>query len=139
MLKQNSWKQNNVHYEVPYEGQDLISLRWVCSLKHNDYGIISQARLLQRGFKIARKIIYKKSLDELIISFCLFNRNSPYMLQILKKLFYRAKIYLEISTKEGKKNSVWKLDKCIYRLADASRVWYGSLKAFLLSTDLHMS
>ena len=28
-----SWKQNNVYHEVSYEGQDLISLRWVCSLK----------------------------------------------------------------------------------------------------------
>ena len=139
MLKQNSWKQNNVHYEVPHEGQDLISLRWVCSLKHNDYGIISQARLLQRGFKITRKIIYKKSLDELIISSCLFNRNSPYMLQILKQLFTGQKYILRYPPKEAKTNSVWKLDKSIYRLVDASRVWYNSLKAFLLSTDLHMS
>ena len=28
-----SWIQNNIYHEVPYEGQDLISLRWVCSLK----------------------------------------------------------------------------------------------------------
>ena len=45
-----SWKQNKVYHEVPYEGQDLISLRWVCSLKLNDSGIISKARLA-KGFE----------------------------------------------------------------------------------------
>ena len=45
-----SWKQNKVYHEVPYEGQDLISLRWVCSLKLNDFGIISKARLA-KGFE----------------------------------------------------------------------------------------
>ena len=29
----SSWKQNNVYVEVPYNGQNLISLKWVCTLK----------------------------------------------------------------------------------------------------------
>ena len=50
-----SWKQNNVYHEVQNEGQDLISLRWVCSLKHNDSGIIPKARLVAKGFEDSEK------------------------------------------------------------------------------------
>ena len=50
-----SWKQNNVYHEVPYEGQDLISLRWVCSFKHSDSGIIPKARLVAKGFEDSEK------------------------------------------------------------------------------------
>ena len=45
----------NVYHEVPYEGQDLISLRWVCSLKHNDSGIILKARPVVKGFEDSEK------------------------------------------------------------------------------------
>ena len=55
-----SWKQNNVYHEIPYEGQDLISLRWVCFLKHND--IIPKARLVAKGFEDSEKDLYKRSL-----------------------------------------------------------------------------
>ena len=44
-----------------------------------------------------------------------------------------------IPAKEAKTNAVWKLDKCIYGLVDASHVWYDSIKAFPLSVDLHVS
>ena len=50
-----SWKQNNVYQEVPYEGQDLISSRWVCSLKNNDSGVIPKARLVAKGFEDSEK------------------------------------------------------------------------------------
>ena len=50
-----SWKQNNVYQEVPYEGQDLISARWVCSLKNNDSGVIPKARLVAKGFEDSEK------------------------------------------------------------------------------------
>ena len=50
-----SWKQNNVYHEVPFERQDLISSRWVCSLKHNDSGIIPKTRLVVKGFEDSEK------------------------------------------------------------------------------------
>ena len=49
-----SWKQN-VYHEVPHEGQDFISLRWIYSLKHNDSGIIPKARLVAKGFEDCEK------------------------------------------------------------------------------------
>ena len=38
-----------------------------------------------------------------------------------------------IPPKEANTSYIWKLEKCIYGLADASRNWYDSLKSFLLS------
>ena len=49
-----SWKQN-VYHEVPYEGQDLISSRWACSLQNNDSGVIPKARLVAKGFEDSEK------------------------------------------------------------------------------------
>ena len=51
----------------------------------------------------------------------------------------RSRDIYVVPPKEAKRNSVWKLDKCIYGLVDASHVWYDSIKAFLLSIHLHMS
>ena len=36
-------------------GQDLISLRWVCSLKHNGSGITPKARVVVKGFEDSEK------------------------------------------------------------------------------------
>ena len=49
----NSWtnwtiksrKQNNVYIEVPYTGQELISLKWVCSFKNIDDNVVAKSQL----------------------------------------------------------------------------------------------
>ena len=43
----SSWKQY-VYTEVPYTGQKLMSLKWVCSFKNID----NKARLVAKGFEI---------------------------------------------------------------------------------------
>ena len=48
-----SWKNNEVYEEVPYENQKCISVRWVCGMKSCENGYIyPKARLvLARGFE----------------------------------------------------------------------------------------
>ena len=47
----DSWVKNDVYEEVQFEGQKLISTRWVCTLKSTEEGIKSKARLVARGFE----------------------------------------------------------------------------------------
>ena len=47
----SSWKQNNVYTLVPYAGQKLISLKWVCSFKNIDNNVVAKARLVAKGFE----------------------------------------------------------------------------------------
>ena len=39
-----SWKESNVYIEVLYNGQNLVSLRWVCILKDLDKKVAPKAR-----------------------------------------------------------------------------------------------
>ena len=45
------WKQNNVYTELPYTGQKLISLKWVCSFKNIDNNVVAKAWLVAKGFE----------------------------------------------------------------------------------------
>ena len=48
-----SWKESNVYIEVPYNGQNLASLRWVCTLKDIYSKVVPKARLVPKGFEDA--------------------------------------------------------------------------------------
>ena len=61
----NSWtnwtiksrKQNNVYTEVPYTGQELISLKWVCSFKNIDDNVVAKSQLAGQKKKKKRPYI----------------------------------------------------------------------------------
>ena len=38
-----SWKESDVYIEVLYNGQNLVSLRWVCTLKDIDNEVVPKA------------------------------------------------------------------------------------------------
>ena len=38
LLELQSWKDNNVYNEVEDNGQNTISVRWVCTVKNTDNG-----------------------------------------------------------------------------------------------------
>ena len=47
----NEWKSQNIYAEVEDNGQDLITLRWVCQPKVIDGQASMKARLCARGFE----------------------------------------------------------------------------------------
>ena len=51
----DNWKQRNVYREVPYHGQHLISIRWVCSLKETNASFVPKAQLVAKGFEDNKK------------------------------------------------------------------------------------
>ena len=46
-----SWQQSNIYTEIPNEGQNVISNRWVITTKKVDGHDITKARLVPRGFE----------------------------------------------------------------------------------------
>ncbi len=48
-------------------------------------------------------------------------------------------IYIRPPPEAGKENVLWKLNKCVYGLADALLYWYNKVKAIILSTGGKMS
>ena len=56
-----SWKDNGVYIEVSDENQDTISVKWVCSFKNTDSGLVPKARLVARGFEEPENNVRKKS------------------------------------------------------------------------------
>ena len=51
MRKLNTWREQNVYEEVPNEGQQTISVRWVIKPKIIDRQHCAKARLCTRGFE----------------------------------------------------------------------------------------
>ena len=57
----NSWKDNGVYIEVSDENHDTISVKWVCSIKNTDSGLVPKARLVARGFDEPENDVRKES------------------------------------------------------------------------------
>ena len=131
---------------MPDNGQPALSTRWVCTEKIRDGTYEAKARLVARGFE--------EKLDESDVRV-----DSPTAAKPLIKIFFgilatfswqcqsidiksaflqggpfRREVLLrppkEAADMEGK---LWKLQKCVYGLNDASREWYLTVKNFLLS------
>ena len=81
-------------------GQDLISLRWVCSLKHNGSGITPKARVVVKGFEDSEKDHLQKESPtclreslRVIISFSLQQKWSLHAIDI-KTAFFTGQKYI---------------------------------------------
>jgi hypothetical protein len=142
-----SWKSNSVYEEVPDVGQPCISVRWVIRPKVIDGKLQTKARLCARGFeetcefrtdsptcmresvRAALCIIVTKSWVLHSIDYkTAFLQGNP----IERELFVRP-------PKESNTCKIWKLNKTVYGLADAPRVWYLRLKEELLKLGATVS
>ena len=48
-----SWKESDVYIKVLYNGQNLVSVRLVCTLKDLDNKVVPKARLVAKGFEVS--------------------------------------------------------------------------------------
>ena len=47
----NRWKTNNVYEEIPYNHQNVIHVKWVCTIKETNHQQMPKARLAVKGFE----------------------------------------------------------------------------------------
>lgn len=145
-----NWYKNNVFEEVEDAGQKCVSTRWVCSLKETQNGIVPKARLVARGFEELN--IHELQKDSptcasdslrLLLAVICQNKWQVHSMDIksafLQGMQLSREIYVRPPPEVGKENVLWKLNKCVYGLADASLYWYNKVKEIMLSTGSKMS
>ena len=131
-----SWKDNNVYECVPKKNLRYLSLCWVCSIKPTETGLKPKARLLARGFEKdclskSEKEYPTCSKDTFRAMLGLTNQNDWELqaINIRTSFLQGGHIDREVFAipppeSNTPKEYLWKLNKCIYGLSDASLKWY---------------
>lgn len=131
------WSDMEVYCEVTDTGQPTISSRWVLTKKIKGGNVIHKARLVARGYEENTSLLKTDSptcsKDCLRLVFALLSANEWTLHSIdIKSAFLQGlplerEIYLK-PPKHANTSNVWRLLKCPYGLADASRQWYLRVK-----------
>ena len=147
----NSWADNRVFTKVTDCGQDRIQTRWVCTYKDLNGGKVAKARLVAKGFqdpdaastRSDSPTCAKESL-RLVLMLIASNKWTLNSMDIktafLQGMKFDRDVYL-LPPPEAKveKGYIWKLNKCVYGLTDASRVWYLTVRDQLLKFGMKVS
>ena len=131
------WKARNVYTEEELADQDWLSLRWVDSPKMIDGKPSVKSRLCVRGFEEEDQNFRTDSptcsREGLRLALTLIASKGWKLNSLdVKTAFLQGKpierdVYVK-PPKEVNTNKIWKLNKTVYGLADASRSWYLKLK-----------
>ena len=144
-----NWRHHSVFAEVEDKGQSAISSRWVITEKYKEGEKFVKARLVARGFEEdqindIRKDSPTCGKDSLRLSLTLF-ASMDWQIHSLdvKSAFLQGnaierEVYI-IPPREVNTNKLWKLNKTVYGLADASRTWYLRVRGELLKLGVQVS
>ncbi|CAL8119652.1 unnamed protein product [Prunus armeniaca] len=150
LLKNNTWT-----LIPPSSSQNLVGCKWVFRVKHNSYGIIERhkARLVAKGFHQQQGIDYTDTFSSVIKpttirvvlslvvsrgwSLCQLDIKNAFLHGFLKEDVYMTQPqgFIELS----RPSHVCKLNKAIYGLKHAPRVWFHRMTCFLLSVGFVQS
>ncbi|XP_064622512.1 uncharacterized protein LOC135484764 [Lineus longissimus] len=144
-----SWINNGVYGVVEDTGQNAISTRWICSMKESDGAVIPKARLVARGFEELESDIPKDSPTcaseslKLVLAILAQNEWEPKCMDI-KTAFLQGykidrKVFLRPPREAKMTGKLWKLNKCVYGLNDASLSWYKRVKSVMTGSGAKMS
>ena len=131
----DSWKKNGVYMEQKDTGQKCISTRWICSLKETSEGIKHKARLVARGFEESQIEEIPKdsptcdSESLRVVLAVLAQRGWKPCTMDIKTAFLQGSgiernLFIKPPKEANCNGTVWKLQKCVYGLVDASLHWY---------------
>ena len=146
----DNWKNHNVYNEMDDMGQQCISMRWVKTLKEDEEEIKKKARLVVRGFEEdcledlkKNSPTCDKSSLRIILSVMKRKRWELNSIDIKTAFLQGEKIQREVFVRPPKEANVpgkiWKLNKCVYGLADASLMWYEKVKTTLIKCGAKVS
>ena len=129
------WKEYSVYVEVDDDEQTAINLRWVITQKTVDDGSkLVKARLVARGFEEDTSSIrtdsptVSKENIRLISTIAVANGWNVHSIDVrsafLQGFQIDREVYVVPPPEAGVHKKLWKLNKTIYGLCDASRAWY---------------
>ena len=126
------WKTCGVYTEVEDKGQGSISLRWVLKPKMINGQQSLKARLCARGFEEEQGFRTDSptcSREGVRLAITTIASHSWKLNSIdVRTAFLQGKeiertVFVK-PPKEANTSKIWRLNKCVYGLADASRYWY---------------
>ena len=128
-----------MYEEIVDNGQDSMSVRWVVTSKLVDEKVVCKARLCARGFEEIQTFrtdspTCSRESTRLLLAILASNSWTINSLDIKAAFLQGKEIDRLVFIKpppEARTNTLWKLKKCVYGLADAPRQWYVKLKGEL--------
>ena len=140
-----NWIENAVYKEVSNVGQEFVPVRWVFAEKENG---TKKARLVARGFQedtskyLADSPTCSKEIRRVFLCILTLFQWLLHSLDV-KTAFLQGKqinrdVFLKPPPEAATKN-LWKLQKYVYGLGDASRKWYDKLLSFFVENGLLQS
>ncbi|PIK34738.1 hypothetical protein BSL78_28434 [Apostichopus japonicus] len=143
-----NWQDFKVYTEVQDHGQKKLSTRWVVTektLPNGEKGV--KARLVVRGFEEEQQIpsdspTASKSTLRIVMAIAASQDWKCESIDIKAAFLQGRKIdrdvYL-VPPSEVREGVIWKIEKAVYGLADASRNWFFSVKEELLKLNCKQS
>ena len=134
------WREENVVQEVEDRGQTTVSTTWVITVKKEGNEEKVKARLVARGYEEENKVrsdspTCRKESIRMMLVFATSMGWRIHSLDVKAAFLQGQNIQREVfirPPKEFKKpNTLWKLQKVVYGLNDASRSWYLKVKEVL--------
>ena len=141
----SKWIEEEVFEEIKDVGQDTLSTTWVITQKLSDGKVNVKSRLVVRGYEEEEKCRTDsptccKDSIRLLLGLAVAKDWLVQSLDVKAAFLQGKKIERELFVtppKEFKKaNIIWKLNKVVYGLCDASRNWY--LRVWQVLTNLGM-
>ena len=131
-------KCHNVFEEVPDQGQKTIGTNWILAEKVKDGKTFVKARLCARGDQEVDKqnirtdspTIDKSNIKLILLTAAKNNwqvKTSDVSCAFLQGAEIDREVYVKPPREARVRNTLWKMNKSIYGLDDASRNWYLSL------------
>ena len=147
-----SWKAHEVVKEVENCGQDLISVRWVLTMRENGIpgSFVPKARLVVRGFEESQfskaekeSPVVSRELIKLFLSVLSGMRWRPYSMDVKTAFLQGNSLERPLFVAPPKEaqcpeNVIWQLLKPVYGLQDASKKWFLRVKDELESLGFKM-
>ena len=135
----NKWKENDVYETVELRNQKFITTRWVNTEKFVNGRSNIKSRLVARGFQEENSDLPTDSPTctkeglRLVLSVIASNNWVCSALDVKCAFLQGRPIERDVYIKPPKEaglppNKLWKLNKNLYGLSDASRSWYVSVK-----------
>lgn len=125
--------------EVRDEGQKCISTRWVYTFKDSPTGPLSKAQLEAQSFEELEVSELQKDSPtcateslRLLVTVISQRQWTPNSIDLksafLQGMQLSCDIYIRPPPKADSRGTLWKLNKCVYGLADASLYWYNRVR-----------
>ena len=143
-----SWRENKVYEEVENTGQEIITVRWVVTEKIKDGKTVVKARLVARGFEENTDSLRKdsptcsKEAVRLAISVASSRGWECNAIDVKSAYLQGNAIGRDVFLRpppEYDSGTLWKLNKTVYGLSDAARMWYLRVKEELLLLGMSIS